>query len=800
LTSRSVEELDAEYVDPDWRAKFVAFTDLMELLGDCTISDTYVIADELNAAIRLSEAGQAVQDKLTRKEKVNAKDARLMCALTLGHDELLVDIDGMDIDKLAEAIHLGIQERTIRFPFIYGRTLYDAYADLFEGEKEILTNEETLRLLDNLPSGVFQYGQYTVGPFGLQKSVSIRSISSSRRVPAYHCAVPSCQSIHPVALQTGNGAAINKDRDKITAILQSSAEEPSEWWAFAAKLNGLTASYYGDRRAGVLLPLIGDTLSDSELRNLIVELFDNTKGELRKHVSTFLEVHSSHDAASNLDRAQLLQVCLMAREESLSIAIDRLVHADAIHVPLGDVRRSVMNRGVHSGAFNLRAELGHFGVRFVSDDPGLALLRERRLLRKLYLMEPEGDAQELEWQLRGVDIEDLNEKLEHFFHTKSPEDALRRLVLARKSNMITACHELGIENDDELADEDLIATMLWKLGFPIHAEDDPHSEFWQRHERLWALTQSSTMGTSERFLEAAAPYFTRLEGLLLDSLAFTTWALLSDHTGNPFPFTYDDDEDRNDGLALLDSMRSMEEKNDHSPHFSGNRVELMNLMEGFRTLASHLDACRAAREQYARPEKEFPEFDGKTDLKSFLLRSTLPFLDLSRPSQDRIIAGLTQVTTTLVAAGVNQVRNDHSHYRRTAPDVSRVEEALEAIRQSVTRIENLGFCRLLYSPSAVYTDRWGQRRHEFVGPRSYEHVFIRPTTLDWMGLPRLERAQHLVRSASFGDPNEVLRFTQRYQSEFSKMWEGFPNRRRRGPGTPAPEEVPTHQSGAKVSA
>ena len=130
--------------------KYVDFCDLVEILADSTIADVYVIPDELNAAIRLSDVGSVMLDRLTRKEKVNAKDARLMCALTLGHDELFVDIDSMDIDKLADAIHAGLLDRSLRFPFVFGRSLYDAYAEMFEEEKELLTNEETLRLLDRL--------------------------------------------------------------------------------------------------------------------------------------------------------------------------------------------------------------------------------------------------------------------------------------------------------------------------------------------------------------------------------------------------------------------------------------------------------------------------------------------------------------------------------------------------------------------------------------------------------------------------------------------------------------------------
>ena len=800
MGGRTVDELKHAYSDAGWRSRYRDICDLLELLGDCIIPDEFVVPDELNAAIKLSPAGNVVLDRLTRKEKVNAKDARLMCALTIGHDELFIDVEATDVERLSNAIQTEVFEGSIRFPFTWGRDLYDAYAELYEDEKDVLTNEETLRLLNKLPNGVVQYGSFTVGPYGLRRSLSHRSISGRRRVAAYHCAIPTCQAIHPVALQTGQSATINRDREKIETYLQGLSEEPADWWAFAEDLSGLTAAQYGDQRAGVLLPLIGDTLSHREIRALVAEVLDSPRGELRTALADFLHVGSAEAAVTGMTRAELLQVCLVASEESLASALDKLVRMQVIKVPRGDIRRPVINRNTRSGAFRLSAELGHHGVRFISDDPGLAILRERRLLNKLYLRDPESDVQELEWQLRGIDIDDLDEKLEHFFQTRAPQEALERLVLARKTNMITACHEVGIDSDSELSDNELVEALLWKLGFPSQTDEDPHRDFWRRHERLWALTQSSSIGNSERFLEAASPYFAELEGLLMDSLAFTSWALLVDHTKDEAPFAYDDNEDRAEGLALLQvAVGPISAEQSHAPDYTTDRVELRNLTQGFRTLAKHLETCRGNPELYARPSEEFPSYDGKTDLKRFLLRSTLPFLDLSRPSQDRIIEGLKQISRVLEEAEVYSVRNDYAHYRRTAPDISKIEKALEAVRQSVTRIENLGFCRLLFIPASVTTDRWGQSRHDFAGPRSYEHTFARPTTLDWMGLPPLTEPQYLMRAASFGDPNEVLRFTRRYDSEFTRMWTQYPRRRRSSPGTPAAEEQPSHDTDVEVA-
>ncbi len=789
MAHRDVAQLKLDYPDRDWQARYARILDLIEILGDCIISDTYTISDALNDSVFLTPAGASIRDKLVTKSDVNAKDAKLMCALTVGHTELFIDVDKTDPARLANAVGAEFEKKRIRFPFIFGRALYDRYSEMHDDEKQSLTNEETLQLIDPLPAGVFQYGRYTLGPFGLQEAPTSRSLQSTRQVPAYHCSQSACRRIHSVLLETSHSAPINSDREKLNTLLRSRSEESAEWWPFAAEVSGLADAQYGDQATGTLIPLIGDCLDIDELRALLAELLDaGTSGELRRAVEPFLKVESAADAVAGLDRASLLQLALFAQERHITASLDKLVRRDVIHVPKGEVRRAVTTSMIVSGAFRLRGELGSLGVRFEAEDPGFALLRERRLLARLYPRDSDTDVEELEWQLRGVDVDDLEERLDHFFQGTDPRRALERMVLARKTNLIAACDEVGLEDYSELDDQALVDTVLWKLGFAVSEDADPHAAFWARHEQLWALTQSSDIGASERFLESATPYFSQLEGILLESLAFTAWALISDHTTADNPFSYDDDDDRGAGLQLMESIAQSPAG---TAAYTGSRVDLTNLISGFSALGNHLAKCAKAPQPYARPPAEFPDYDGKTSIKVFLLRSTMPFLDLTAPSQQRVTAGLREITRLLTSADVSAVRNDYVHYRRNGPDISKIESALEATRRAVTRIETLGFCRLLFTPVRVTRDSWGRSLHEFAGPRSYEHTFSRPSRFDWMGLPRLAEPAYLVRAASIGEPTEVLRFTPRHRSAYSELWAGYPVRRRR-PRTSASDQTQAH--------
>jgi len=789
MTTRTVDQLKTQYSSTEWRQKFTAYCNLIEILADCIIADDYSVSDALNSAIKLSPDGAAMRDKLTRKEGVKAKDANLMCALTVGHDVLYIDVDTVDLDALRDAIGAEFATGRITFPYLLGREFYDRFAELFEDERDSLTAVETQQLLADQPKGVFQYGHYTLGPFGLKESPVARSIKATRNVPAYHCAQAYCPVIHSAFLSTSHAATVNRDRQKLERLLQATTGDAAEWWPLADDLSGYTGGHYRDEKAGILLPLLGDCLTTDELRSLMRELLDHTRGRTRAALADVVTPGNSEEFVERLNRAQLLQLTLFADENDISTALDRLVHTGKIVIPRGDVRRPVTNMNITSGAFRLRGEISSHGVRFVSEDSGFALLRQRRLLDKLYLRDDKSDIHELEWQLRGVDVENLDERLEHFFRTTDPKTALQRLVLARRTNMLAACEYVGVEHGDDLSDEELISTILWKLGFSVDQNDDPHLDFWGRLEQLWALAQSSEIGASARFTEAAAPFFTRLEGILLDSLGFTAWALVNDHTTSANPYTYDNDSDRRDGLALLQSAfdDAISPDSRDSTDFVAERVTLGSLVQGFAAVAARLRKVEAEREHHLRPASELPSYHGKTELKSFLFESTVPYLDLSTPSRERIIEGLDIISKTLLDADVSNVRNDYSHYRRNGPDITKVSRALEAIRGAVTNIETLGFCRLLFTRSSVHVDEWGQSRHEYVGPRSYVHTLARPTKYDWMGLPRLDEPQYLLRAASFGDQREVLRFGRRFTSDFTDLWSGFPVRRRRGPGAGAAE-------------
>jgi hypothetical protein len=801
--SRTAKQLASTYSDPAWRRRFVDLSDLLQILGDCIIPNTYSVPDDVGTTFFLTTRGSQMKDRLIRKEHVPGKEAHLMCALTLGHDELYLDIENTDPNRVKQFIETQLEDRKIHFPYSYGRTLYDTYGDMFEDEKDVLTIDETMRLIGKVPRGVFQYGKYIVGPFGILTSTSERHIQFSRVVPAYHCAQATCHAVHQVRLSTGYDAPINDERTKLHRLLDETSEAAADWWGLALEVEHYSHSFYAESHSATLAALIGDALSDTELRSLIEFLLDNTRGEFRGATTEIIGTGNATQLTQSLEREQMMQLVLLASESTISRALDALVRDNVIHIPRGEVRRPVTNARRRSGAFQLSPELGHLGVRFVSDDPGFASLRQRELLNRLYLRDSETDTEELDWQLRGFDSEDIDERLENFFRSTDPRAALSRMVLARKTNMIAACHYVGLEDAADLSDTSLVESILWKLGFDVRTEVDSHRTFWDLHQRISALTQSSRIsgiGESETFRGVASSFFTELEGVLADALAFATWVLLVDHTSEPHPFSYDDTSDRSTAFQRLQQAHDTSGNEVEDFDFISDRTELYPLIRGFDILSKELDRVAMHPEDHTRDTDALPEYEGKTAIKRFLFRSRIPFLNLTPASQKRMKEGLHQVAAGLLRpVEVHQVRNDYSHYRRTSPEIERMAQALDAIAEAIRSLENLGVARLLCFPAGFESDGWGRSKHRFSGPRSIEHLFARPSKFDWMGLPALQTSQYIVRSAIFAEPNEVLRFTPRFVSDFSELWSNYPVRRRGGiPSSVSVEESGPHETNLGV--
>jgi hypothetical protein len=510
-------------------------------------------------------------------------------------------------------------------------------------------------------------------------------------------------------------------------------------------------------------------------------LLDATSGELRADVAPFLAVGAAKEATKDLSHAELMQITLLSRESALREALDTLVESGDVLVPRGEIRRPVVNRDRRSGAFGLSPELGEHGLRFASQDDGFAMLRLRHEVGGLAMIDDPTEADELSWQIRDIEGESLTERLDTFFRVTDPGECIERLALPRRAYVERLSRRLGIAQELVGTDDELVARFLWKLGYPLYAEEDPRAEFWRLDQRLTGLAKAShTPGSreTEEFLGTANKFFRELERYLSESLAFAAWALLHDHAVDPNPFQYGLEADHARGMSFIQSAADEADDRVMSFDYLSDKLDLYTLIRGFEFLAKALVALDGREDEFTRAECELPAYARGSELKRFPFTLTVPYLNLTTRSRERLAEQLRDIARSLQRGKVNDIRNEHHHYRKTASGVEQIEAALREIEVSLRALESSGLSLVEFRLEDAVHDRWGRSEYYFAAPRGARHVVTRPSGYDWLGLPALETPQYVVPGAVFAEPNEVLRFRRRIDSPYTQLWSNFPMRRR----------------------
>ncbi|MDQ0762717.1 hypothetical protein [Streptomyces canus] len=777
---KSKDELLADYPDRTLREKILLLSSLSNILTECTIPNNYRVPARLHEPLKLTAYGEEKVQQFLRK-RIPYSEARLMCLLQFSWVDLLVDPVETNLTDLRDAISDQIKQREVIYPFIFGRLLYDKAFDILnisDGTHSI-NLAETSALLTDTPQGVFQENSFITGPYGILESRQWRYYPASRRVNLYHCSDLSCAKIHPIYLATARDASINKRRADTSRILRAESETPSAWGSFLSQIFDEIINPDRDNAADGLIPLIGEAFTEVELRTLTCWLLDNTRGELRKTFADLGMRGRAEDMTQDLGHAQLMQLCLTLEDKMIIQGIDGIIRETAVQVPRGEIRRAKVNGGNRFGKFRLTAEVGYRGARIFSDTMNMAPLRLRHLVERMYRVDSVEDREELDWQLRSETGESLEARLDSYLNRHSPEEAAKNLILARKSNAVTACEILGLP-DNSPEDPNLMSAVLWKLGFPSPDLSDPHFDFWRLHEEMEDMVRAGATGplppSAEDFRGIAANYFVQLENMLDDSLAFTVWALTNDHFADRKSFVYSPGEDRVESYSWL--QRAVESAGDAVLEY-GRKNSLYALCRGFGRLSSELKIVSNERQRWERPVEDFPDWADRQQLLKFPFRHTIPFLDLTDASRELIVNRLQEVSRILVSNNISDARNSWMHGGRSTADFDEVRSSLSAIRQAVQIIEDCGFVRMNFTIASRQMDAYSRSITRFTRPRGYSFELHLPSQYDWLGLPTFKTPIHVVTAACFSAPNHFLRFRSEIRSAYSEMWANYPRRKPR---------------------
>ncbi|MDT0317918.1 hypothetical protein [Streptomyces millisiae] len=780
METLSKEEIFRKYADEELQKKILQLAALSDILGHSLIANSYKPSIRLNESFKLTKYGEEKLQSFVKK-RVPYSEARLICLLELSWIDLLVDPTATSSEDVREAISREIVDRKIYFPFIFGRFLYDRAFEKLDLEDGVmsLNLSETLEFLDDTPQGVFQYRDYVTGPYGLLTSQEPRFFPPERGAPLMHCSDVDCAAVHRVGFATGAEAAINKHRSEAVKVLAKDSDNPSAWGSFLSDLFVRDLKPARDQVGDTLIPILGDCLTDAEIRSLSAWLLDNTQGRLRSTAESVALRGRASDIVAGLGRAEMMQLCLTLGDRDLTNGLDALIYSGDIKVPPGEVRRPkvVVENGI--GEFQLHAELGPSGVRIRSHSVNLAPLRLRRLVESMYRLDDVIDREELDWQLRGENGPSLEARLESYLQKRSPETVIKTLSVVRKSNAVTACEVLGLR-EGAIEDPQFVSLILWKLGFGTHIDDDLHADFWRHHEKLEQLTRAALGAPQpppvDDFRGAAANYFVALETLLRDSLCYSIWALTVDHYVARQPFIYRPEVDSAFAFSWLQDV--VDRSGDSTLNY-GEKVTLHALMRGYQCLGAELERMSAEPDRWLRSGDIVPSWAAQQNLQKFVFWHTVPFLDLTSESRMTILRQLQEISRVLVSEKVYDDRNSWMHGGREIPDPTRVRKVLAAVKDVVQMIEDSGFARVKFATSSQKADGYGRSVTTLLNAKSMSIEVRNPTQFDWLGLPSTSRSLHVMSAACFAAPDHYLRFRSEVQSPFADLWANFPRRKPR---------------------
>jgi len=765
-------ELAAMYPDAEWRRKLLELLSLVAILRECIIENNYKPSEKLTSAITLNDAGTKLMTQLITKESVNARDAKLLTLLALVHIDPFVDIAGIDLERLREAISDEMLSGALKYPEIFGRTLYDRAAIMFREEREYLNHEDTLKLLDDTSQGVYQSGHYLLGPFGIFRRDFHRRLGPTTSIPLQHCADSGCAAVHRVQLSTSIEAGVNRSRPALHKVLELMSEEPSEWNGFISDLSELDSNSYELSDSATLAHLIGDAFSDHELIALIVYSSTHGRGALQEAVRAFGLQGRVDEIAVDLERGQALQLLFMLDDDELARLVDGAVRESIIIIPKDEVRRPKINGRARSSAWGLRSQVSRLGTRQVGSDRALPVLRLSALARSLFDIGSNEEMEDLAWILRAAIGDTSHEKLEEFLRVTEPAEIIEVLILSRKASATKVCNVLRIPMDQD--DQMLRDSILWKLGFPLPRSRDFRDEYWFLHDRLESLAKTANVditSTAAGLRATASDYFVSLEHFLFDALSFATWALLYDHFDSDEPFVFFEDVAVQFTIETLNESVQIE---DDGLALSAEPL-LSQLVEGFTRLSKKLDSLRSAEASYLRSESGFPKFSSKTDLQKFPFLHTHPYLDLVPDSQLNLVRVIAEVGSGLGQSGIMTARNGLLHSKQVVPTIGEVTEALDRSRKALDQLESIGCVRNTYALSIAHSDAWG-RVTTTLRSMNRSISFSSPSAYEWVRLPALSRPHYLVQGAVFAAPNEMLRFAEGFTSEYQDYWAKFPVR------------------------
>lgn len=730
-------------------------------------TENFKLNTDIGEAIHLTEIGEKYFKEL-KPNDVEIPLVKFFLLVQFYFEDLYVDVEKSNIEVIEKFLNDSIKRRNILFPWIYRKDLYEKYFKEFDENKDVLSSEETQKLLDSSFYGVFQIGQYIVGPLGITTCDSKRILMPTKKVPLFHCPDPACRNLHRAQLNDINPPFPSLARN-LSKYLPK--EEPSEWLGyFVTQIN--RDFYYDTSQENDIPKFIINCFDDYEIQILFKYLCENNKLR-RKFPKTKKYNGNLDEIIKKLDTSEIFQLVISATTDEIVNAIERLIDKNEILIPETEIRKSPFNSA--SGAFDIFHECNTYGIRSSSKMPDFALLNLKRVISKLY--KSEDSRKQLKWLLRHNKGEALNEKIHNLLQEEKPDTVISELIFNSPQNIeslsefLLGSFEIPTSPEEEKFLKDKI---LWKLGFTPKNFFYNLQYFWIPYKSFISLIEKSESIAEniEDIRAVSSNLFVALEKLLANSLSLITWTLLNDHFAHTH-FVFE----------LGGAQRFMAEKLNGRKYgeeeilfdLSGKNT-LFPLTVGFDLLAILCEEILEKRQDYLKNENELPSFAKKDNLLSFPFRYKLFLFDIRESLLNHILSELKNITYTIETSGIIGLRNKLHHNRENLPNKKEILESLKQVQISISNIEKLGFHPISYWRHSTYIDEYQRMKKEYM--ESNGEKIILEITPEYRGssAPNSDGLV-IIPGILIGETNEFMRFNTTSKSRFKEMWLDYPKKR-----------------------
>jgi hypothetical protein len=151
---------------------------------------------------------------------------------------------------------------------------------------------------------------------------------------------------------------------------------------------------------------------------------------------------------------------------------------------------------------------------------------------------------------------------------------------------------------------------------------------------------------------------------------------------------------------------------------------------------------------------------------------------------------LTEVTSGFEAIQLTNLRNRLQHDRpvEDLPTQDEIVLAITTVANVVKKLEQSGLFPLTYNINEERTDRWQRKQTTLINYNGNEVVVSERSELAGTSLPELEDHTIIVPWVRIAGTAEVLRFSLEQDSDYVRLWHGYPLRRPRAAGLAEGEE------------